>query len=101
MSNGSDAPQFSIITVVRDREAEILANLDSIEEQTYSRNVEHIIIDGASDDGALEVIRIKKFVATTTYSTRAPNLGFKAPYTLENALVKTVIREVGQQLQEP
>lgn len=53
-------PIFSIITVVRNRKDNILENLRSVDSQTYSKNIEHIIIDGASDDGTLEAIRSYK-----------------------------------------
>ena len=50
-------PIFSIITVVRNRKDSILENLRSVDSQTYSKNIEHIIIDGASDDGTLDAMR--------------------------------------------
>ena len=50
---------ISIITVVRNRVGQIDRCLNSVFEQSY-RNVEHIIIDGASSDGTIE--KINQFV---------------------------------------
>jgi glycosyltransferase involved in cell wall biosynthesis len=46
----------SIITVVRNAVATIQDTISSVASQIYE-NIEHIIIDGASTDGTLEVIR--------------------------------------------
>lgn len=47
--------KFTIITAVYNRSKTIGAALDSVTQQTYA-NVEHVVIDGASTDGTLEVI---------------------------------------------
>ncbi|MCK5849727.1 MAG: glycosyltransferase [Kiritimatiellae bacterium] len=48
-------PLVSIVTVVRNGESFIQKTIDSVAEQTYP-NIEHIIIDGASTDGTLDII---------------------------------------------
>ncbi len=52
-----NTPLFSIITVVRNNEVGILRTLKSIQNQDF-RNFEHIIIDGASNDGTIDVIKM-------------------------------------------
>lgn len=49
-------PRISLITVCYNAESSIAATLQSAREQTY-RNFEHLIVDGASKDGTLEVVR--------------------------------------------
>lgn len=59
MTNGSAHPGnglVSVITAVRNGEQAIGATLESVACQTYP-NVEHVIIDGASRDGTLDVVR--------------------------------------------
>ncbi len=48
--------KVSIITVVYNNASTILSAIDSVYHQTY-KNVEHIIIDGNSSDGTLDVIK--------------------------------------------
>jgi glycosyltransferase involved in cell wall biosynthesis len=50
------SPLISIITVVRNNKYGILRTLKSIELQSF-KDFEHIIIDGASDDGTLDVVK--------------------------------------------
>jgi glycosyltransferase len=47
--------KISIITVTHNSESTILSALESLNEQSF-RNVEHIIIDGASTDDTLEIV---------------------------------------------
>ena len=54
-------PFFSIITVVKDDEKNILKTLNSIKNQT-SKNFEYIIIDGNSNDKTLEILKKIKFL---------------------------------------
>lgn len=49
-------PLISIITVVRNGEKYLEQTIQSILNQTY-KNIEYIIIDGASTDGTLDIIR--------------------------------------------
>jgi glycosyltransferase involved in cell wall biosynthesis len=60
-------PKISIITVVWNNKETIKDAIDSVLGQTY-KNIEYIIIDGASSDGTVEVVqsygdRISKFVS--------------------------------------
>jgi glycosyltransferase involved in cell wall biosynthesis len=48
--------KISIITVVRNDKNNIRATINSVLNQTYL-NIEYIVIDGASTDGTLEIIR--------------------------------------------
>ncbi len=50
------SPVVSIITVVYNDAKGLERTLQSVQAQSYA-NIEHIIIDGASNDGTLEVIR--------------------------------------------
>ena len=47
--------KISVITVTKNSEKFLEENLISLQNQTY-KNFEHIIIDGKSDDGTLEII---------------------------------------------
>lgn len=47
---------ISVITVVRDRRDSICATLRSLHSQTDAR-IQHIVIDGGSTDGTLDVLR--------------------------------------------
>ena len=49
-------PVFSVITVTFNAEAALEETLRSVEEQEYGR-VEHIIVDGASTDGTMDIVR--------------------------------------------
>lgn len=55
-SGSAEAPLVSFITVVRNNVATLGRTIESVQEQTYA-NVEHIILDGASTDGTLDLIR--------------------------------------------
>ena len=46
----------SIITAVRNGAREMPATLASVEEQDYP-DIEHIVVDGASTDGTVELVR--------------------------------------------
>ena len=50
---------FSIITTVLNGEKYITDCIESVQKQKYFKNIEHIIIDGGSNDGTLSII--KKF----------------------------------------
>ena len=47
--------KVSIITVVRNNQSTIKDAIDSVIRQTY-KNIEYIVIDGASTDGTIDVI---------------------------------------------
>ncbi len=48
--------KISIITAVLNRKNEIEETLESLKNQTY-RNIQHIIIDGGSTDGTLDILK--------------------------------------------
>ena len=48
--------KVSIITAVLNRREEIKQSLDSLVKQTY-KNIQHVIVDGESTDGTLEVLK--------------------------------------------
>ncbi|OUV60948.1 MAG: hypothetical protein CBC82_07375 [Cellvibrionales bacterium TMED122] len=48
-------PKFSIVTVCKNSEETIRYTLNSVKSQTY-KNIEHIIIDGISNDGTIDII---------------------------------------------
>jgi len=51
-------PLISIITPVLNAKKEIERNIDAVQRQTYA-NKEHIIVDGGSTDGTLDVLKRK------------------------------------------
>ncbi len=52
----SDLPLVSVVTPSLDQAATIAEALRSVREQTYPR-VEHLVVDGGSTDGTLEILR--------------------------------------------
>ncbi len=69
-------PKISIISVVfnlikNDRKKTFLQMIESVAKQTYS-NIEHIIVDGASNDGTIELIKkvAKKYKKITWISEK-------------------------------
>jgi glycosyltransferase involved in cell wall biosynthesis len=61
-SNDRKEPLISIVTVVRNNVESIARCIDSVEQQSFE-NYEHIVIDGSSSDGTLEIIeRYEKFL---------------------------------------
>lgn len=53
---GSDMPMVSVVTVVRNGESDLQKTMDSVFSQDYE-NLEYIVIDGASNDGTLDIIK--------------------------------------------
>lgn len=61
-------PRLSIITINYNNAEGLRKTLASVASQTYS-NIEHIIVDGASTDGSVEVIREYENQLNITHST--------------------------------
>ncbi len=55
-SGSAAQPLVSYVTVVRNNTSTLARAIESVQGQTYG-NVEHIVLDGASTDGTLEIIR--------------------------------------------
>ncbi|WP_202945812.1 glycosyltransferase family 2 protein [Acetonema longum] len=68
----SNAPLVTIITVVYNRVCKLERAIKSVLMQTY-RNIEYIVIDGASTDGTLEVI--KNYEHIIDYYVSEPDQG--------------------------
>lgn len=71
MSAG-DVPSVSIITVVRNGATTIARALDSVRSQR-NVHVEHIVIDGASTDGTVDIIR--KYASSRLHWVSEPDSG--------------------------
>ena len=76
--------KFSIVTAVYNRKKTISESIDSLYNQIYPKKlIEHIIIDGCSTDGTLEILRSKIMPNTLLISEKddgvyyALNKGFK------------------------
>ena len=54
---------FTVITVTYNAQHTLMRTLKSVQEQTY-KNIEHIIVDGNSTDGTVELI--KKYATENT-----------------------------------
>ena len=66
------SPKISIITVIKNKSDFIEETILSIKNQKYE-NIEHIIIDGGSTDGSLEII--KKYIDHIDYFVSEPDKG--------------------------
>jgi glycosyltransferase involved in cell wall biosynthesis len=78
--------KISIVTVTYNRKNTIQEVIKSIKSQSYS-NIEHLIIDGASTDGSLDVIR--KIIPSETIFISEPDDG------IYDALNKGIMRSTG------
>ena len=67
MKDTKDFPLFSIITVCRNSEKTIEKTIQSVTGQTF-QNFEYIIIDGASKDGTLDILKKYRKDITTVIS---------------------------------
>ena len=65
-------PTVSIVTAVRNRAATLSRTIESVLAQTYPK-VEHIVIDGASSDGTVEVLR--RYAERLAHWQSAPDRG--------------------------
>lgn len=78
--------KISIITAVYNRKGTILDTIHSIQSQTYS-GIEHLIIDGDSNDGTLEVV--KECMSPNMFLVSEPDSG------IYDAINKGIIHSTG------
>jgi len=71
-SGTPDEPLVSYVTVVRNNTATLARTIESVQQQTYG-NVEHIVLDGASTDGTLELIQ--QYADRLDYYVSEPDSG--------------------------
>ena len=67
-----DQPLVSYVTVVRNNTSTLARTIESVQAQTYP-NVEHIVLDGASTDGTLDLIR--RYADRIDYFVSEPDKG--------------------------
>lgn len=79
------APLVSVITVCRNAKETIQAAINSVKSQTYS-NVEHIIVDGVSTDGTVDIIEANR--DAIEYYLSAPDNGTYSAMNRALALAK-------------
>jgi len=65
-------PLVTYITVVRNNAATLARTIESVQRQTYP-NVEHVVLDGASTDGTLDLIR--QYADRIDYYASEPDKG--------------------------
>jgi len=65
-------PLISYVTVVKNNERTLARTIQSVQNQTY-QNVEHIVLDGASTDGTLEIIQ--RYADVIDYFASEPDAG--------------------------
>jgi len=65
-------PLVSYVTVVRNNKATLARTIESVQAQTYA-NVEHLVLDGASTDGTVELI--ESFGDRLDYYVSEPDAG--------------------------
>jgi glycosyltransferase involved in cell wall biosynthesis len=65
-------PLVTYVTVVRNNTATLARTIESVQSQTYA-NVEHVVLDGASTDGTLDVIR--QYADRLDYFASEPDRG--------------------------
>lgn len=66
---GSNPPLVSIVTPSLDQARFIYASIRSVASQTYPR-IEHIVIDGGSTDGTLDILRHSEAMHGVTWDSR-------------------------------
>ena len=93
---------LSIITINYNNAEGLRRTLASVAEQTY-RNIEHIIVDGGSNDGSVDVI--KEYVQRVNSEERIVNSGRTIVWTSEpdkgiyNAMNKGIRKATGDYIQ--
>jgi glycosyltransferase involved in cell wall biosynthesis len=83
----AERPLVSYVTVVRDNAATLARAIESVQAQTYD-HVEHVILDGASTDGTMDVVR--RYADRIDYFASEPDDG------LYDALNKAIPLASGQ-----
>lgn len=78
-------PRLAIVTVVRNGEATLDACIRSVLAQTYP-NVDHVIVDGASSDGTIDILR--RHDAALDYWISEPDKGIYNAINKAVALVR-------------
>jgi glycosyltransferase involved in cell wall biosynthesis len=68
----ADRPLVTYVTVVRNNTKTLARTIESVQSQTYA-NVEHVVLDGASTDGTLELIR--QYADRIDYFASEPDQG--------------------------
>jgi len=71
-SGTKEQPLVTYVTVVRNNTATLARTIESVQKQTY-RNVEHVVLDGASTDGTLDLIR--RYADRIDYFVSEPDNG--------------------------
>ncbi|WP_407931479.1 glycosyltransferase, partial [Ignavibacterium album] len=62
--------KISIITVAKNNKAGLLGAIECVRNQTY-KNVEHIIVDGGSTDGTVEILKqVQDDIRSAQYDSR-------------------------------
>ncbi len=80
-------PLVSYVTIVRNNAITLSRTIESVQNQTY-KNVEHILLDGASNDGTLDLIK--------RYTDRLDYFASEADGGLYEALNKAISLARGQ-----
>lgn len=80
-SSSKNGPLISYVTIVKNNSATIARTIESVLAQTY-KNVEHIILDGVSTDGTLDIIK--------KYENQIDYYASKADSGLYDALNKAI-----------
>jgi glycosyltransferase involved in cell wall biosynthesis len=86
-SGTSTQPLITYVTVVRNNAATLERTIKSVQQQTY-KNIEHIVLDGASTDGTVEII--SRYAEQLDYYSSEPDQG------LYDALNKAIPLARGQ-----
>ena len=68
----ADLPLVTVVTIVRNRKGTLAQAIASVLNQTYS-NIEYLVVDGASTDGTLEIL--KEFKDRIDFWISEPDLG--------------------------
>ena len=84
----AEKPLISFVTIVRNSQKTIERTIKSVQDQTYT-NVEHVVVDGASTDDTLGII--KKYDAKLDYYVSEKDAGL---YDALNKAVELALGEI-------